>query len=320
MRVLLALGGNALARDDGRVRPEDQVAAAEVAMDAVAELVVRDIEVVLTHGNGPQVGNLLVKNELAAAVVPPVPLDWCGAQTQATLGMVLMNALDASLARHGVVRRCATVVTRTVVDADDPGFTKPTKPIGRHLSDAEAAVLVERGETWEDRGGKGWRRVVASPEPREILDAPAVVALVDAGFLVVANGGGGIPVVRHADGVRGVEAVIDKDLGAALLARTVAADVLVVATDVPAAVLHYGTPQAEPVGRVTVGEMRALAVDGHFASGSMGPKVDAVCRFVEQGGRYAVITNLDHIVDGVAGEAGTVVVPDKTSTEGDSHV
>jgi len=320
MRVLLALGGNALARDDGRVRPEDQVAAAEVAMDAVTELVVRDIEVVLTHGNGPQVGNLLVKNELAAAVVPPVPLDWCGAQTQATLGMVLMNALDASLARHGVVRRCATVVTRTVVDADDPGFNKPTKPIGRHLSDAEAAVLVERGETWEDRGGKGWRRVVASPEPREILDAPAVIALVDAGFLVVANGGGGIPVVRHADGVRGVEAVIDKDLGAALLARTVAADVLVVATDVPAAVLHYGTPQAEPVGRVTVGEMRALAAVGHFASGSMGPKVDAVCRFVEQGGRYAVITNLDHIVDGVAGEAGTVVVPDKTSTEGDSHV
>ncbi|MDQ3485434.1 MAG: carbamate kinase, partial [Actinomycetota bacterium] len=291
MRVLLALGGNALARDDGRVRPEDQIAAAEVAMDAVAELVVREVEVVLTHGNGPQVGNLLVKNELAAAVVPPVPLDWCGAQTQATLGMVLMNALDASLARHGVVRQCATVVTRTLVDADDPGFAKPTKPIGRHLSDAETAVLVERGETWEDRGAKGWRRVVASPEPLEILDAAAVTALVDAGFLVVANGGGGIPVVRDTEGLRGVEAVIDKDLGAALLALTVAADVLVVATDVPAAVLRYGTAEAESVGRVSVSEMRRLAADGHFASGSMGPKVDAVCRFVEQGGRYAVITN-----------------------------
>jgi len=280
MRVLLALGGNALARDDGRVRPHDQIAAAEVAMDAVAELVMRDIEVVLTHGNGPQVGNLLVKNELAAAVVPPVPLDWCGAQTQATLGMVLMNALDASLARHGVDRRCATVVTRTRVDAADPGFATPTKPIGRHLTDAEAAVLVERGETWEDRGAKGWRRVVASPEPLEILDAAAVTALVDAGFLVVA-------------------------------------------TDVPAAVLRYGTAEAEPVGRVSVSEMRRLAADGHFASGSMGPKVDAVCRFVEQGGRYAVITNLQHIIDGVAGEAGTVVVPDQSApekpTEGESH-
>ena len=310
MRVLLALGGNALARDDGRVRPEDQVAAAEVAMDAVAELVTHDVEVVLTHGNGPQVGNLLVKNELAAHVVPPVPLDWCGAQTQATLGLVLMNALEHALAERGSAQRTATVVTRALVDKDDPGFTKPTKPIGRHLTDAEAAVLVERGETWEDRGAKGWRRVVASPEPLEIVDAPAVSALVDAGFIVIANGGGGIPVVRDEGGLRGVEAVIDKDLGAAVLARTVAADVLVIATDVPAAVLHYGTPEAEPVGKVPVSRLRELAAEGHFASGSMGPKVDAACRFVVNGGRYAVITNMHHIVDGVSGEAGTVVVPD----------
>lgn len=310
MRVLLALGGNALARDDGRVRPEDQVAAAEVAMDAVADLVTHDVEVVLTHGNGPQVGNLMVKNELAAHVVPPVPLDWCGAQTQATLGLVLMNALEHALAARGTSRRTATVVTRMLVDAADPGFAKPTKPIGRFLTDAEAAVLVERGETWEDRGAKGWRRVVASPEPLEVVDADAVSTLVDAGFVVVANGGGGIPVVRDEHGLRGVEAVIDKDLGAAVLARTVAADVLVIATDVPAAVLHYGTPEAEPVGRVSAIRLRQLAAEGHFASGSMGPKVDAACRFVENGGRYAVITNMQHIVDGVAGEAGTVVVPD----------
>ncbi len=310
MRVLLALGGNALARDDGRVRPEDQIAAAEVAMDAVADLVTHDVEVVLTHGNGPQVGNLLVKNELAAHVVPPVPLDWCGAQTQATLGLVLMNALEHALAGRGTSRQTATVVTRMLVDRADPGFTKPTKPIGRFLTDAEAAVLVERGETWEDRGAKGWRRVVASPEPLEVVDAAAVRALVDAGFVVVANGGGGIPVVRDEQGLRGVEAVIDKDLGAAVLARTVAADVLVIATDVPAAVLHYGTPEAEPVGRVAASRLRELAAEGHFASGSMGPKVDAACRFVENGGRYAVITNMHHIVDGVAGEAGTVVVPD----------
>jgi carbamate kinase len=311
MRVLLALGGNAMT-DHGRARPEDQIAAARVAMASVADLVAEDVDVVITHGNGPQVGNLLVKNEIAASVVPPVPLDWCGAQTQATLGFVLMNALDDALRSRGLDRRTATVVTRTLVDAADPGFARPSKPIGRYLPRADAALLVEHGEIWQDRGDRGWRRVVASPEPREIIDAAAVHALVEAGFVVVDNGGGGVPVVRDpgADGgLRGVEAVIDKDLGAALLARTVHADVLVVATDVPNAVLHWGTPEAEPLGRVDVRRMRALAGEGHFASGSMGPKVEAACRFVEEGGSRAVISSLDRILDAVAGRTGTVVVP-----------
>jgi carbamate kinase len=315
MRVLLALGGNAMTNADGRARPDDQIAAAKVAMAAVGRMLAEDLDVVITHGNGPQVGNLLVKNELAAAVVPPVPLDWCGAQTQATLGFVLMNALDAELVRVGSQRRAAAVVTRTLVAADDDGFHRPTKPIGRYLPADEAEVLVQHGETWEDRGAKGWRRVVASPEPLEIVDAAAVRALVEAGFLVVANGGGGIPVVRDADGtVRGVEAVIDKDLGAALLAGAVDADVLVIGTDVPHAVLGYGTPEAEDIGVVTVAEMRKHAAAGHFASGSMGPKVEAACRFVERGGRRAVITDLAHLTDAVAEDlsqaAGTVVVPE----------
>ncbi|MFC7362296.1 carbamate kinase [Nocardioides astragali] len=310
MRVLLALGGNAMTNADGRARPEDQIAAAQVAMAAVAGLLEHDHEVVITHGNGPQVGNLLVKNELAAGVVPPVPLDWCGAQTQATLGFVLMDALDSELAVRGIDRRSAAVVTRTLVDADDDGFTTPTKPIGRHLSEAEAEVLISHGERWEDRGEKGWRRVVASPEPLEIIDAPAVLALIGAGFVVIANGGGGIPHVRRPDGsLAGVEAVIDKDLGAALLAETTEADVLVIATDVPNAVIRYGEPDAQPLGRVSVAEMRAHAEDGEFASGSMGPKVDAVCRFVEATGRVGVITSLDQITAAVAGDAGTVVVP-----------
>lgn len=309
MRVLLALGGNAMTASDGRARPEDQVAAARVAAGAVARLLARDVDVVVTHGNGPQVGNLLVKNELAARVVPPVPLDWCGAQTQGTLGFVLTTALDAALAAAGVDRRTAAVVTRTVVSADDPGFARPTKPIGRYLPAAEAAVLVEHGQTWADRGARGWRRVVASPEPVEIVDGAAVRALVDAGFVVVAGGGGGIPVVRGAAGaLTGVEAVIDKDLGAALLARTVGADVLVIGTDVPRAVLRFGTPSAEPLGVVGVEKMRAHAADGHFAGGSMGPKVDAACRFVEGGGTRAVITDLDHIAEAITGDAGTVVV------------
>ena len=310
MKVLLALGGNAMTNAEGRARVEDQIAAAEVAMAAVAALLETGAEVVVTHGNGPQVGNLLVKNELAAAVVPPVPLDWCGAQTQATLGFILMDALDAELAGRGVDRRTAALVTRTLVSLEDPGFTKPTKPIGRFLPREEAELLVRHGETWEDRGAKGWRRVVASPEPIDIVDAPAVLALMDAGFVVVANGGGGIPVLRDGSGYHGVEAVIDKDFGAALLGVLVGADVLVIATNVPHAVLRFGTPEAEDIGRVSVEQMLGYVEQGHFASGSMGPKVEALCRFVQSSGRPGVITDLPSIVRAVAGGTGTLVVPD----------
>jgi len=313
VRALIALGGNAMTGPDGSATPQAQDAAISAAMEHVADLVAAGVDVVLTHGNGPQVGNLLVKNEVAAHVVPPVPLDWCGASTQATVGFLVMDALDAALAARGVDRRTAALVTRTLVDGDDPGFATPTKPVGRYLPQDQAQRLVEHGETWQDRGEKGWRRVVASPEPVEVLDAPAVAALMAAGFLVVAAGGGGIPVVRHADGsLHGVEAVLDKDLTAALLARTVEADVLVIATDVEAAVLDYGTAQERPLGRVTPAQMRQHADAGHFAGGSMGPKVEAVVRFVELGGRRAVITSLERIADAVQGVdgVGTVIAED----------
>ena len=310
MRILLALGGNAMTAPDGRARVEDQIAAAQVAMDAVGDLVAGGDDVVITHGNGPQAGNLLVKNQLAAQVVPPVPLDWCGAQTQGTLGATLLNALDRALASRGVRRPMAALVTRTLVDRNDPAFARPSKPIGRYVTAEEAATMIEHGETWEDRGERGWRRVVPSPEPLEVLDAAAVTTLFEAGFVVVANGGGGVPTVRAADGsLGGIEAVIDKDLGAELLARTVGVDLLVVATDVSHAVLHFGTPQAEDIGRVDVDRMRAYAAEGHFAGGSMGPKVEAVCRFVERSGRPAAITDLSTIGAAVAGRAGTIVVP-----------
>jgi carbamate kinase len=314
VRVLVALGGNAMTGPDGSARPEDQIAAAQVAMDAVADLVGSGADVVITHGNGPQVGNLLVKNELSAAVVPPVPLDWCGAQTQATLGFILMDALQPALAARGLDRPVAAVITRTRVDLADPGFANPTKPIGRYLPREEAAVLIEHGQQFEDRGERGWRRVVASPEPQEILDAGVVSTLADQGYVVVANGGGGIPVVREPDGsLRGVEAVIDKDLGAALLARSIAADRLVIATDVDHAILGFGTVEARPIGEVEVSTMREYAAEGHFASGSMGPKVDAVCRFVEASGGTGVITSLGNIVAGVRGGSGTIVVPTASS-------
>jgi carbamate kinase len=272
--------------------------------------------VVITHGNGPQVGNLLVKNELAAAVVPPVSLDWCGAQTQATIGFTILNALERSLAAVGASRPVAAIVTRTRVDENDPGFAKPTKPVGRFLPYEQAKPLIEHGQLWEDRGEKGWRRIVASPEPVEVLETGTLMTLLDAGYVVVAAGGGGIPVVRDKQGgVRGVEAVIDKDLTAAVLARSVEADVLVIATDVDHAIVGYGTPEAEAIHTVTLEQMRDIAAAGHFASGSMGPKVEAAMRFVESGGRRSVITALEHIEKAITGNYGTVIDDRATTTK-----
>ena len=307
-RVVIALGGNALTAPDGNARPEDQQRAVELTMPHVAAMVASGHQVVLTHGNGPQVGNLLVKNELAAAVVPPVPLDWCDAQTQGTIGALILNALDRSLAERGLPAKVAALVSRTLVDSSDPAFAAPTKPIGRYLPHAEAEPMIEHGQVWQDRGARGWRRVVASPEPRECLDADAARVLIEAGFVVTCGGGGGIPVVADGrGGYQGVEAVVDKDLTAAMLADSLEADALIIATDVDAVMLGWETPQARPLGVVSVAEMRAHAAAGIFASGSMLPKVEAACLFAESGRGFAVITSLDRIEEALAGQAGTIV-------------
>ncbi|WP_222195531.1 carbamate kinase [Modestobacter italicus] len=310
-RVVIALGGNAMTGPDGSATPGAQRDAIAGAARHVAAVVATGAEVVLTHGNGPQVGNLLVKNELAAHEVPPVPLDWNVAQTQATIGFTLADELDAALAALGSSKRTAALVTRTLVDPADPGFRTPTKPVGRHLPRERAQHFIDLGQVWEDRGERGWRRVVASPEPLSVVDVPAVSALSAAGFVVVCAGGGGVPVVgdgRDGAALRGVEAVIDKDLTAALLARELGADTLVIATDVPHVMVDFGRPDARPLGRVTAPELRAHAAAGQFARGSMGPKVDAALRFVQQGGDRAVITSLEHISDAVAGDdVGTVL-------------
>ena len=311
MRVVIALGGNAMTGPDGSATPQAQRAAVERAAPAIAAVVADGHQVVLTHGNGPQVGNLLVKNEIAATVVPPVPLDWCGAQTQATIGTLLLDALEPQLRLVGSAAAVAVLVSRTLVDEADPGFSRPTKPVGRYLPEAEAAVLVRHGEVWQDRGRAGWRRVVASPEPLELLDIAAARALLAAGFVVVVGGGGGVPTVRSPDGaLRGVEAVIDKDLAAAVLARDLAADVLVIATDVEHVVIGFGTSKARPLDRVDAAALRAHADAGEFAAGSMAPKVEAVLRFVGSGpDRLGVITSLDAIAGAVSGGAGTVACP-----------
>jgi carbamate kinase len=299
MRLLIALGGNAMTAPDGRATPADQEAAINEAMTAVAEVVAAGHQVVITHGNGPQVGNLLVKNEIAASVVPPVPLDWCGAQTQGTIGVLILDALE----RHGVT--AAALVSRTLVAEADPHFAAPSKPIGRYLPAAEAAELMTHNQLWQDRGDRGWRRIVASPEPVQCLEADAARVLLDAGYTVVCAGGGGVPVVRRADGsLHGIEAVIDKDLTAALLAHQLEVDVLLIATDVTNAVVGWGTSSAEPLGEVTVAQLRALSSE--FAAGSMGPKVEAACRFAEAGGR-SIITSLSTIAAALAGTSATIV-------------
>jgi len=311
-RVVIALGGNAMTGPDGSATPGAQRDAITEAAAHIAAVVAAGVEVVLTHGNGPQVGNLLVKNELAAHEVPPVPLDWCVAQTQATIAFTMADELDAAMHARGLDKRTAGLVTRTLVDPRDPGFTAPTKPVGRFLPADQAQRFLDLGQRWEDRGERGWRRVVASPEPLSVVDVPAIAALGAAGFVVVCAGGGGVPVVDDGpDGaaLRGVEAVIDKDLTAALLARELGADTLVIATDVPHVMVDFGTPHARALHRVTAAELRELAAAGQFARGSMGPKVEAALRFVERGGTRAVITTLESISDAVSGDdVGTLLV------------
>lgn len=292
MLAVVALGGHALADARGRTRPGDQVDAARRAMTGCADLLAAGVRLVLTHGNGPQVGDLL---QLTLDAGSEAPLDWCVAQTQGSIGMVLADALDGELRRRGLPGGAVALLTRTLVAGDDPALSRPSKPVGSH----------------------GAERLVGSPEPLEILEASAVRTLVAAGHVVVAAGGGGIPVVRRADGtLEGIEAVVDKDLSAAVLARVVGADVLVIATDVPHAATDFGTDRQRPIHRVGVTEMEALAAAGHFAEGSMGPKVEAMCRFVRAGGSRAVVTDLGSLgrslgLDGADDEVvGTVVVPD----------
>jgi carbamate kinase len=304
-RVVVALGGNAIAGERG-ADPESQRLAVEGACEQIAELVAHGYDVVITHGNGPQVGNLLLKNDLARDVVPPVPLDWCVAQTQATLGFLIVTALEAALDKRDARRLVSTVVTRVLVSADDPAWRKPTKPIGRYVTQQEAEERIAAGETWEERGEKGWRRMVPSPQPLEILDRGTVTALMAEGAIVVAGGGGGIPMVREDGHLRGVEAVLDKDLTAALLARTVGADCLLIATDVEAAAIGFGTDRQEWLGAVDPARLRALLQDGEFAGGSMGPKVQAALAFADAGGR-SVITSLERLREGVEGAVGTRV-------------
>ena len=310
-RVVVALGGNAISPPGESGTAEEQQETIGRAMSVIADLIVEGWRLVLTHGNGPQVGNLLIANELAASVVPPMPLHFCVAQTQATIGYAICNTLEYELAERGSDLSVVPMISRVLVDADDPGWDEPTKPIGPYLDDeAEARRRMEAtGQVWAHIGDRGWRRVVPSPDPKELLDSHTLGFLLEAGAVVVVNGGGGIPMVREGKQLRGVEAVIDKDLAAALLGQRIGASTLVILTDVQAVALRYGTPEQEWLGEITAAELRALQDEGHFGAGSMGPKVEAALRFVEGTGGTAVIAALDDIAAAVRNETGTRVRP-----------
>jgi carbamate kinase len=310
-RAVVALGGNAITPSGSVGTAEQQTAAIGRAMRVLARAIADGCEVVVTHGNGPQVGNLLMKNFLARSVVPPMPLHWCVAQTQATIGFAMVCTLEQELAALGVDRPVVPVLSRVLVDADDPALSDPVKPIGRFVSaDAAAAAQADDpAQVWRELGPAGWRRVVPSPEPVRCLDGRAVHALLDAGAVVVANGGGGVPVARTPDGgVVGVEAVVDKDLSASLLAIELGADHLAILTDVSGVAVGYGGPDERWLSSVATTELRELQSSGAFGKGSMGPKVEAVLRFVEATGHPATIAALDRADDALRGRAGTRVL------------
>ncbi|MBW3619446.1 MAG: carbamate kinase [Actinobacteria bacterium] len=305
-RVLVALGGNALeGRGQGGI--EDQVAGVARTMVRVVELIADGWQVVLVHGNGPQVGDLVHRDAMNAGRAPAYPLDWAVAETQATIGHSILNALASAGADQGVDPAGAVVVSRVLVDADDPGFDQPTKPIGPYLDEEPD----EPAARWTLIEGKGWRRVVASPQPRASLDLPAIRALVAGGATVVANGGGGIPTVRGPEGPwHGVAAVVDKDLAGAMLAGELGIATYVILTDVAGVAVDHGTDDERWLGDVSVADLRRHQADGQFPAGSMGPKVEAVCRFIERGGGRAAIGALDDLAAVLAGDAGTQVRPD----------
>ena len=310
MRVVVALGGNALSPAGGTGSAEEMRVALAVSAAALAELVGSGAGLVLTHGNGPQVGRLLLQQEAAAPAVPPMPMDVCGAATQGQLGYLLAQALGSALRRRGLTQQVVPVVTQVVVAADDPAFAQPAKPVGPTYDAVVArAMAAASGQVFgEVRTGR-WRRLVPSPRPVGFVEEGPIRLRASSGYVLVAAGGGGVPVVLEADGgYRGVDAVVDKDRTAAVLAQLVGAEVLAILTEVPQVELGWGTPAARAVPKLSVTEARGLLAAGEFPAGSMGPKIEACCDFVAAGGSRAAIGALDQAADVVLGTAGTTVV------------
>jgi len=308
-RVLITLGGNAILPARGTGTFEEQCAITRLTMQPIGELVREGIEVVLSHGNGPIVGNILIRNEAAREQIPPMPLDVCGADSQGGIGYMMQQSLQNEFRRVGVDRTVATVVTQIVVDERDPAFRRPTKPIGPFYSQERARLLAkEKGWTIVEDAGRGYRRVVPSPRPLEVIEIAAIRGLVEDGTIVIAGGGGGIPVSRQWDGsLHGVEAVIDKDLASSLLARLLGCDTLVIVTGVDRVAVHFGKPEQRDLDATTVDELEKYQAEGHFPAGNMGPKVQAAIEFIRGGGQEVIITSPEKARSALAGTTGTRV-------------
>jgi len=307
--VLIALGGNALQRSGEKGTAEEQLAHVRETSDRCVEILEGGYSLVITHGNGPQVGSILLKNEYSEDKLPPMPLDICGAETQGMIGYMIQQQLYNYLRAKNRKENVVTLCTQTLVDQKDPAFKTPTKPIGPFYTEKHAHELRE-AKGWHiiEQVGKGFRRVVPSPMPIDIIEADIIKKCIADGVIVVACGGGGIPVIKEANGnLKGVEAVIDKDRTAAVLGHKIGAEILMILTDVEQVAINFGTPQQKNLDHLTIEEAKKYLKEGEFGVGSMGPKVEAACTFIQSGGKRALITSLEKAKDALEGLTGTSI-------------
>jgi len=309
--AVVAVGGNALIKDKAHQTVQDQYDAARDTMKHIVDMIEKGWDVVISHGNGPQVGFILRRSELAKDELHEVPLDYCGADSQGAIGYMFQRALYNEFHRRGIDKNVATVVTQTIVDKDDPAFQNPSKPIGTFMGQEEAKNRADHdGWTVVEDAGRGWRRVVPSPRPERIVEAGVINTLINAGTIVVGVGGGGIPVVESEDGkIKGIEAVIDKDFSSSLLATMIDADLFVISTAVEKVALNFNKPDEKWLDEMTVAEAKKYIEEGHFAPGSMLPKVRAIIQYIENGGKKALITDPEHIGEALEGKTGTWILP-----------
>ncbi len=310
--AVIAVGGNSLIKDKEHQSVPDQYTAAVETMKHITSMIESGWNVVITHGNGPQVGFILLRAELAKkAGLHTVPLDSCGADTQGAIGYIFQQILENEFKKRNINKKAVTVVTRVMVDKDDRAFKIPSKPIGPFM-DKEEAVKKKKEDGWDitEDAGRGYRRMVASPEPKEIIEEKAIETLINGGFVVIAVGGGGIPVYMRDDGmVAGIEAVIDKDFASALLATNIKADLFIISTAIDKVCLNFGKPDEKKLSSMTLKEAIRYKEEGHFAPGSMLPKIESVIRYLKNGGKKAVITSPSGIEDAIKGKTGTTIIP-----------
>lgn len=309
-RAVVAIGGNSLIKDQDHQSTADQFQAMEETALHIVDMVAAGWEVAITHGNGPQVGFILLRSEMAKEVLPPPPLDYSGAETQGGLGYIIQQTMGQELVRRGIKKSVVTVVTQVVVDAQDSAFQNPTKPVGLFYAEADAkSLMVQKGWRMVEDAGRGWRRVVPSPIPIEIVETGAIRALLEQGYIVTSVGGGGIPVVREDGHLRGVEAVIDKDYASSLLATSIQADLFLISTAVEKVALNYGKSDQKFLDWVSLAEIKEYQGEGHFPAGSMGPKIQAAIQYLEAGGKEVIITSPENIARALRGEMGTHIFP-----------